>query len=200
MKMLNKKGELTTQQLVTIIILIISFVVVLFLLFRLGLGEETNKDICHNSVVMKSKSFTKSEALLDCRTTYVCISEKEDCENFIPTVTVDVKTEEEIINAIQKEIDDCDWMLGGGKLDYGGFWDFDGYHCAICSKIKFDKEIQNKYPNGINFNQETVFVDEEYSVLVKINPEGGEDEYVPANIIKSSEMNSADCGKFIHKA
>ena len=53
---MNKKGELTTHQLVGLIILIVSFAVILFLLFRLNLGETTNKEICHNSVIMKGKS------------------------------------------------------------------------------------------------------------------------------------------------
>ena len=51
-----KRGELTSQQLVTIIILIISFAVILILIFKLNLGQESDKEICHNSVVMNSKS------------------------------------------------------------------------------------------------------------------------------------------------
>lgn len=51
----NRKGELTTQQLVMLIILILSFAVILFFIFRLNLGGTTNKEICHDSVVKKNQ-------------------------------------------------------------------------------------------------------------------------------------------------
>jgi len=49
-----KKAELTTQQIVTIIILIISFAVILFFIFRMNFGEIEKKEICHNSVLAKA--------------------------------------------------------------------------------------------------------------------------------------------------
>ena len=49
----NKKGEMTTQQIVLLIILIASFAVILGFLFKLNFGAESEKDICHNSVVLR---------------------------------------------------------------------------------------------------------------------------------------------------
>lgn len=151
----KKRGELTTQQLVTIIILIISFVVILFLIFRLNLGEETDKEICHNSVVMKGQSALKSGAL-DCRTNYVCISGGGKCENFNPSITVDInmnqddkKLKNDIMKAIADEMADCWWMFGEGKVDYVGLDVKDAIigdvNCALCSIISFDGEIQKKH-------------------------------------------------------
>ena len=194
-----KRGELTTQQLVVIIILIISFVVILFLFFRLNLGGETNKDICHNSVVMAGKTKTGS---LDCKTTYVCISGGGDCEEFVATTTVDAKTEEDIVKIIQKEIKDCDWMFGEGKINYLKgipIVKFDiptlTHHCAICSSIKFDEKLKDQ---NINFNEELIDTNEKYSVYTGINSNIGEDSYISAKIIKSDD--STECGKYIHKA
>ena len=48
----DKKGALTTQQIVLLIILIASFVVILYFFMSAELGEESEKEICHNSVVI----------------------------------------------------------------------------------------------------------------------------------------------------
>lgn len=143
----SKKGELTTQQIVTLIVLIISFAVILFLLFRLDLGEETDKEICHNSVVMQGKTSILGGSL-DCNTNYVCISGGDKCKDITPSVTKkidltksDKDKENQIYKAIAEEMADCWWMFGEGRVDYEGN-DWKGYHCAICSIIKFDEKIQ----------------------------------------------------------
>jgi len=56
--MINKwfnKGELTTKQLITIIILIASFAVILLLIFRLDFGKITDDQVCYNSVVLQAR-------------------------------------------------------------------------------------------------------------------------------------------------
>lgn len=174
MKKINKRGELTTQQLVTIIILIISFVVILFLIFRLNPGETTDKEICHNSVAMKGQSVLNSGAL-DCKTSYVCISGGDDCEGFNPSITIDInmnqedqKVEGDIMKAIADEMSDCWWMFGEGKVDYVGL-DVKGttigkMNCALCSIISFDEKIQKKeIGNYLDF----------YTYLKSTNKEGG---------------------------
>ena len=91
--MLNKKGELTTTQLVTIIVLIASFAIILILLFRLNLGETTDSEICRNSVVLKGRT-EGFAGTLDCKTQYICISGGSDCTNFSATEKVKVNSEE----------------------------------------------------------------------------------------------------------
>ena len=120
---MKRKGELTTQQLITIIILIVSFGVLLFFIFRLNLGGDvTNKEICHNSVLMKSKSKIGGSAL-DCRTNYICISGGEKCEGFSATDTVEIDMrgtdddrKKRVMKAIADEMADCWWMFGEGKV------------------------------------------------------------------------------------
>ena len=151
---LNKKGEITTEQLVTIIILIVSFVVILFFIFRLNLRTTTDKEICHNSVVMKSttKGFIGK---LNCKTNYVCISGGGKCEEISATTTVKVNpnSKEEIMGAIADEMADCWWMFGEGKMNYMKDVFLKNTACAICSIVDFDDKIESTYPNGITYKE-----------------------------------------------
>jgi len=148
----GRRGELTTQQIVVLIILIVSFGVLLFLIFRLNFQEISDKEICHNSVVLKGKSILKT-GVLDCRTSYVCISGGGKCEGISATITRDINikgTPEEVKNRIMDvladEMADCWWMFGEGKVDYLGI-NAEGaavgnVNCALCSIIAFDKNIR----------------------------------------------------------
>lgn len=154
---LNKKGELTTQQLVMIIILIISFAVILFLIFRLNLGRTTNSEICHDSVVKKSNPvLALLSGELKCKTDYVCISGGEKCSGIVAssTVNVDANKKEEILKAIAEKMADCWWMFGEGKLDYTGGGGVAGTTaCAICSIIEFDDKIKSAFKDGITYKE-----------------------------------------------
>jgi len=143
MKIKDKHGELTTKHIVMIIILIASFIIVLFLLFRLNLGETTNKEVCHNSVVLKGKSGIFAGSL-NCRTNYLCISGGGDCDEIPTTSTIEVDPEstDEIMKAIADEMSDCWWMFGEGKIDYVGRKISGNTACALCSVIDFDETIE----------------------------------------------------------
>ena len=135
-----KKGEMSTQQIVMMIVLITSFLVLLFFLLRLNLQEETQKEICYNSVVSKGvEGFSKD---LDCKTNYLCISGGENCKQIVPTQTAEVDNKEETLEVISKEMSDCWRIFGEGKVDYTGSTDYIGFHCAICSVVEFDEKIQ----------------------------------------------------------
>jgi hypothetical protein len=141
--MKNKKAELTTKHIVMIIILIASFIIVLFLLFRLNLGETTNKEVCHNSVVLKGKSGIFAGSL-NCRTNYLCISGDGDCGEIPTTSTIEIDPEstDEIMKAIADEMSDCWWMFGEGKINYVGEKFSGNMACALCSVIDFDETIK----------------------------------------------------------
>ena len=146
--MRNKKGELTTQQIVTLIILIISFGVILFLLVRLNLGDTTNDEICHNSVLLQKSKLAGGP--FDCRTGYGCMSGGGDCVSFNYEDEIEVNdasNKTKIVKAIAEEMASCWWMFGEGEVDYVGYsWKLDvlvGKHCAICNVIKFDEQIQD---------------------------------------------------------
>ena len=142
----RKRGELTTKQLVIIIVLIVSFIIILFLFFRLNLGGTTNKEICRNSVILKSKAGVLAGPL-DCRTDYLCISAGKNCENMSFSSKADVKnTKEDIMKTLADEMSDCWWSFGEGKIDYASSSAFAKTACSICSVVNFDEQIQKTSP------------------------------------------------------
>lgn len=153
----DKVGELSTQQIVLIIILLASFAIILYLLFRLNLGGESDKEICHNSVVMKGNSISSSDAFpLKCARTDVCISKDGKCEGMLNPEKVKVKTKGDVYNAMAKEMADCWWMFGEGSVDYVGSKLLERNYCSICSQILFDESLKElkegdgslSFPNG----------------------------------------------------
>ena len=158
----EKKAELTTQQIVLLVILIASFMIMLLLLFRLNLKEQTQAEICHNSVILKEKSTFGGE--LNCKTSYVCISGGESCKEINPTKTIDINlnpkptndetkddlVKKQVMKAIADEMVGCWWMFGEGKLNYVG--GISETHCALCSSIKFDNTIKNEITYGDFFD------------------------------------------------
>jgi len=141
----NRKAELTTKQIVVIIILITSFIIILFLLLRLNPGETTVKQVCHNSVVLKGQSGILAGPL-DCRTSYLCISGGEDCEEIPITSTIKIdpnkeETKNETMKAIADEMADCWWMFGEGKIDYVTPGTSTKVTCSICSIVEFDETL-----------------------------------------------------------
>jgi len=138
-----KKGELTTKQLVTLIVLIASFIIILFLFFQLNLGSTSNKEICHNSVVLKAKTASLA-GNLDCRTEYVCVSGGGECEDLTETLTrdVDASNKTTIMNALAEELADCWWMFGEGEVEYVDRGAFNDVACSICSIVGFDEDLK----------------------------------------------------------
>lgn len=148
----NKFGELTTQQLVILIILIVSFAVILIFIFLLNPKSLTEKEICHNSIVLKSQVSIASGPI-DCKTSYVCISGGGECENFNPTITVDVDlnkddAKDQIMKVIVDEVADCWWMFGEGKIEYVDNIAFEDIYCSICSIFSFDEKVVDKFSSS----------------------------------------------------
>jgi len=137
----NKKGELTTKKLVTMIILILSFSILLFFMFKLNFGQVTDDQVCHNSVVLKGKT-EGFIGKLDCKTQYLCISGGGDCLGSSKKIKVDPGNKDEILKVLADEMADCWWLFGEGELEYAP--GISGFHCPICNSVKFsgiDQEI-----------------------------------------------------------
>ena len=146
---MKKRAEITTQQIVMLIVLIVSCVVILFFIFRLNFQSISDKEVCHNSVVLKSKG-KGLIGKLDCNTNYLCISGGGKCEDITAseTIEVDATKKEEIMKALADEMADCWWMFGEGDLQYLSSDErFIEYTCALCSVVKFDETIiENSEP------------------------------------------------------
>lgn len=147
--MKNIKGELTTQQIVGIIVLIASFMIILFLLFRLGLGSETNQEICRNSVILKGGSpLPENSVSLKCYKNYECISNDGDCENLnSPDKNSRVESVDEVYQELADGMARCWWMFGEGKINYVGDDLTKNNYCSICSQIELDESLKDV--NGI---------------------------------------------------
>lgn len=163
------RGEITTQQIVLLIILLVSFAIILFFLFRLNLGKESDNEICHNSVVMRGNSVLPADAVpLKCSRSYVCITKDGSCEGMTKPEIKKVKNEKEIYNVLAEEMADCWWMFGEGRVDYIGkdFFIRDNY-CSICSQIAFDDSLKNiKDEEGnLIFSEDKISEDEFYNYL-----------------------------------
>ena len=159
----NRRAELSTQQIVLIIILIASFIVILFFLFRLGLGEKSEEQLCHNSVLQKASVF--SDAPLQCYRNYVCITKDGSCEELVKPEKIKATSLDEVYGALANEMADCWWMFGEGKVEYVGKDVTHNNYCSICSQIYFDNSLEDI--EGVK--DKKISKDELYDYLTKNN-------------------------------
>ncbi len=143
-----KRAELTTQQIVLLIILLVSFAILLFFIYKLNFQELSEKQICQNSIQVKDKTSFFSE--IDCKTNYICISGGDSCNNFNAKTNIKIDLsakdggKEQIMKVIADEMADCWWMFGEGKKDYVD-WSLGGeIVCATCVEIAFDSKTLSK--------------------------------------------------------
>lgn len=145
---MNKKGELTTTQIVTIVILILSFIIILLFFFNYNWGGQTDREVCRSSV--QTRAIQPDEAQLtslNCKTQQVCFSMGGECKGVVKDATI-IKVNDR--NDINKELTnlmyDCWWQMGEGELDYAPKELKGRNYCAICSVIYFDDKIQQDEP------------------------------------------------------
>ena len=140
---MKKRGELTTQQIVVLVVLIASFAVLLYFILNLNLGKETDAEICHNSVVTRGSSSLLSESFpLKCQRQYVCFTKDGSCESMTNPELVKVKTEDDVYKNLADEMADCWWMFGEGKINYVGSDLIPQNYCSICDQVSFDDSVQ----------------------------------------------------------
>ena len=236
MNLKYKRGELTTKQLVTMIILVTSFVILLFLLFKLNLGQITDDQVCKNSIVLQSKNplnkvFTSLN--FDCKTQDLCISGGGDCKgSFDETIPINPDEKNEILKVIADEMFDCWRIFGEGKLDFS-LVSSPTTNCAICSRVSFDESIKEEvlysdlffFLNGKDkvgtqtykeflfpsdpvelekdwdkilkfFKNQKISFKENYVVVMGINLDVDQDNYLPVHFIKSSRTREIGCEAF----
>jgi hypothetical protein len=152
-----KKGELTTENIVTLIVLIIGFIIVLAFLVGFNYEEEVNQIVCKTSVLLKTTSkqisgLEKLSTSLTCHTKYICISSDNKCDKDSSITNVKkVSSSDEIFKILSDELANCWSMFGEGKLDYFSKFNIKSdLYCSLCSLIYFDKDLneikdQNSY-------------------------------------------------------
>lgn len=136
----TKKGELTSKQLVTIIVLITSFAIIIAFFFMLNFTGIIGTQTCKNSVQMASIKIPIlgfQPFKINCKTQDICLSVGNGCVNLGANTKIIKITEEEKYNKLANLMVDCWSQMGEGKLNYGKKGD-----CAICQRLEFDTEFK----------------------------------------------------------
>ena len=193
----NRKGEMTTEQIVLLIILIASFAVILFFIFKLNLGKTTDSETCHNAVVERGSGVVPKESIpLTCTTQYVCITKDGTCEKMTNPQIEKVSTKEDVYNVLANQMADCWWMFGEGKLNYVGDNFLPNLYCSICDQVSFDNSVDMFPGNKIDKK-------DFYDYLANTNASGKDISYLDylvgikdSNALEQSlKDNSKDFGK-----
>ena len=196
----EKRAEITTQQLVILIVLIASFIVILFFLFRLNLGKESNLELCHNSVLSQGNYvLSKTSSGLNCHTKYICITKSGDCDGMVNPEIKKVKTSDEVYKILADEMQECWWEFGEGKINYIGKKISKKNYCSICSQIYFDKSL-----NGIKeFKNNEISKDQLYNFMSLNNASGKSISYIQylfgtknLNKVKQESLKNKGVGDF----
>jgi len=154
----NKKGEMTSTMLVSIILLVVGFGIILFIYSQLAFEGQVDREICHESVILRGTLpdtlGLKDAAPLKCKTSKICVRGKKifgkgECEEFTNADSVinnNVNDLTQIEKLISQEIVGCWRMMGEGKIslfsESAAEYGFGDVYpsCVICSRIAFDKE------------------------------------------------------------
>jgi len=151
-KRLNKKAEMTKEQVLGLIVLVVSIgVLLLFLSGIIPWGRTSiDKDTCHTSVVLRSTYnsalFESSKIIpLKCQTENICSNMGGKCTD-LPRIDTNVKlskddeqAKEQLKKTIADKLYDCNSMVGEGKLNFMPHTFWSQNYCLICSRISFDE-------------------------------------------------------------
>jgi len=138
MMKITKKGQFMQSQFGKWILFAVSAAILIVAIghFSPLYGEIAEKEACRSSVVLRSTQIAQLAIPLNCKT-------KE--------VTITSIDENKIKSEIAREMYDCWDMLGQGKIDFFGesAWKIVSLgtaqsSCIICSRIKFDENVQKK--------------------------------------------------------
>ncbi len=159
---MNKRAELTSSQIIAIVLAIAGLVIVL--LFIGVLKDDTlnsDSELCRLAVLTRATAptFAQSSVPLKCTTEKICFSEKgskDECPQFygesnVRVVKVEGKNAYEKAAVIEstsaEKMYQCWSMMGQGKLDiFGAFGDqllgsTGQATCVICSRLALGRDI-----------------------------------------------------------
>lgn len=168
----EKKAEMTITQTLTTILLILGFVILLFIFYRIYSTVNIDRETCRESVVFRATAAylapsvltgsARTAVPLKCKTSKICLTAGfgGTCDEFIGekgVTTVKIKDITQLQKIYAEEIINCWTMLGEGKLDLfseylsGSLGVAKVYpSCIICTRIALDKFSLEKA--GINLS------------------------------------------------
>ena len=162
-KKVKKRAEMTSKEIVGLIIVIFCFLVVLVFIGIMQWRASANQDACHESVVLRSSfnfgAFELGKNIpLKCKTENICLSMSgDDCvqaygkntkDNPVTTTKINLNKDpnaarEQIKSAIADSMYDCNSILGEGKLDFMPHKFYKEDYCMLCSRVALDKTAMN---------------------------------------------------------
>lgn len=160
----SKRAALSIKFIIILAILLLGFAVILFIFSQYNWKGEIDKKACHQSVIYKAsapeiKDKKILELPLNCKTEKFCITAnwffKGNCDDDFLGEEYKTKRiskneenwDDEINQIIADELYDCWWMMGQGQVQiYSRDWSKNDEKrvCNICSRIAFDKELQEE--------------------------------------------------------
>jgi hypothetical protein len=164
-----KRGEITSKQLITIIILIVSFSIILIFLGFLGLRGIISQQSCKQSLLMK-ESFPDffgidfSKIKINCEPEVICFSKGGGCDR---GREIEVESRKELYSEVGKLGLDCWGLVGEGEINFAkgkkGM-------CGVCKIMYFGEDIKNdgSYDRLFSHHLYNVFY-EDYGVKTQVS-------------------------------
>ncbi|MCK5603471.1 hypothetical protein KAR91_16420 [Candidatus Pacearchaeota archaeon] len=150
-----KKGELMTGQIVGFILLVVSFIILIWIYSNVAFPGMIDETVCHESVVLRATlgavtgETGKSLAPLQCKTKKICLG--GDCEEFDGAENVlnveQIDDDRDIEKEIAQEMVSCWTMMGEGKVGVFSSDIADQFQvsnvestCVVCARIAVNEE------------------------------------------------------------
>ena len=168
---MNKRGELTSTQIVFIILAIVGFIIVALLFSSLFLeqGALTQRELCKLSLIERATIPIIGNKIVpvQCSTEKICITSKgNECEQFIGeenvrNVRINSNKPDEAREIIEREsanaMFDCWSMTGEGKIDIfdstDSIVDLAKPKCIVCSRVAISEEVDENILEEIDLNK-----------------------------------------------
>jgi len=158
----NKKAELTSEQIIKVSILVLSFLIILGFWIFFSWKGEINSETCHTSVILKKTLPDKpiivgggkiAETPLKCKTNKICLKKglfDPGCANLGSDYEkISISSEEDIIKNIADSMASCWSMMGESKGSMVFSREFStGYTSrgVICDIIDFSSNVKSEFP------------------------------------------------------
>jgi hypothetical protein len=205
----NRKGEMTSEQLIKLGIIVLSFVIILIFMYFFSWKGQINEDTCHTSVILKKsipeKPLVGGKAFdipLKCKTEKVCVVSEsgEVCDNFGKSrevVNVKVSSEQDIIKIVADSMAGC-WIMMGeskGNMIFSRKFSFDKYYAygVICKIIDFSRGVKEKYPKissaKINYYMNNKVPEKDFTYWQLLT---GQTNYINPTVFTSQDALNAD--------
>ena len=152
----KKKASMSSTTIVTLILLLVGFVLVLFFYSQLKWTGNVDREVCHQSVILRATAAqipgAKNLIPLTCKTEKICVGKEcKSLENVKGITKAKLDTQIQIEKLISQEMLDCWTMMGEGKVSLFSSGVAESYGlgevyptCVICSRISFDEDLDLK--------------------------------------------------------